>query len=95
MVDASEGILGLEWIEGHSVRQLLPGGEEPEEADSEGVLSETPDEPDGLQEYGIDVGRSFWSCEPCYANNGWYGQYGLTLCMIMDRLSAGSIVRSR
>ncbi|KAH6905110.1 kinase-like domain-containing protein [Coprinopsis sp. MPI-PUGE-AT-0042] len=54
MVDASEGLLGLEWIEGHSVRQLLPGGEEPEE--TEGASSaEPPAEPDRLQEYGVDV----------------------------------------
>jgi hypothetical protein len=54
MVDASEGLLGLEWIEGHSVRQLLPGGEEPEEGEE---ATDLPVEPDRLQEYGVDVGK--------------------------------------
>ena len=31
MVDASEGVLGIEWIEGKSVRFLLGGGAEGEE----------------------------------------------------------------
>lgn len=30
MVDATEGILGIEWIEGMCVRKLLPGGVETE-----------------------------------------------------------------
>lgn len=46
MVDAAEGILGLEWIDGESVRRLLPGevgeGEE-----------------DALGEYGVTVGMWF------------------------------------
>lgn len=39
MVDVNEGVLGIEWIDGKSVRQLLPGGaelediSEPEEVD--------------------------------------------------------------
>ncbi|KAF8632703.1 hypothetical protein AX15_001727, partial [Amanita polypyramis BW_CC] len=42
MVDAAEGILGLEWIEGKSVRQLLPGGGDDEGDDDvkEDVLRE-------------------------------------------------------
>ena len=31
MVDATEGVLGIEWIEGRSVRFLLGGGAEDEE----------------------------------------------------------------
>ena len=61
MVDASEGILGIEWIDGKSVRKLLPGGAEDEEEDDDEVL-EAGDEPlegsdEDLKEYGISVGR--------------------------------------
>ena len=45
MVDAAEGILGLEWIDGESVRRLLPG---------EGGEGE-----DALGEYGVTVGMWF------------------------------------
>lgn len=40
MVDATEGLLGIEWIEGKSVKQLLPSGAV-EESDSEEVVEET------------------------------------------------------
>ncbi|KAL0947969.1 hypothetical protein HGRIS_010595 [Hohenbuehelia grisea] len=33
MVDSAEGVLCIEWIDGQSVRKLLPGGEEEEELD--------------------------------------------------------------
>nr|GAT55353.1 bud32 protein kinase [Mycena chlorophos] len=49
MVDAAEGILGIEWIDGLSVRKLLPGGT-PEEEDEE-----EEDTPEPLTEYGISV----------------------------------------
>ncbi len=60
MVDAAEGILGIEWIDGKSVRFLLGGGAEGEEE-----IEETADEPqedvppeeDTLQEYGISQGK--------------------------------------
>ncbi|RXW17144.1 hypothetical protein EST38_g8711 [Candolleomyces aberdarensis] len=55
MVDASEGVLGIEWIEGQCVRKLLPGGEEPEDGDTyeqQVDLSE-----DSLKEYGITIGK--------------------------------------
>ena len=60
MVDASEGILGIEWIDGKSVRKLLPGGAEDEEEENDEVL-EAGDEPlegndEPLKEYGISVG---------------------------------------
>lgn len=42
MVDAAEGILGLEWIDGESVRRLLPGEDGEDEA--------------ALEEYGVTVG---------------------------------------
>jgi len=55
MVDAAEGVLGLEWIEGKSVRFLLGGGAEGEgeytdEDDSE-VDPQEPEDP--LKEYGV------------------------------------------
>ncbi|KAJ7583973.1 kinase-like domain-containing protein [Mycena floridula] len=52
MVDASEGILGLEWIDGQCVRKLLPGGAEEEDADEDDL---NPEDEDPLQSYGISV----------------------------------------
>jgi TP53 regulating kinase and related kinases len=54
MVDVGEGVLGLEWIEGKSVRKLLPGGAEEvgEEEDEE------EDEEDPLASYGISQGTT-------------------------------------
>ena len=54
MVDASEGILGIEWIDGKSVRKLLPGGAEDEEEEESDEVLEEIDEP--LKEYGISIG---------------------------------------
>ena len=59
MVDAAEGILGIEWIDGKSVRFLLGGGAEGEavvEEDLDEVEDEEPPEEDPLQEYGISQG---------------------------------------
>ncbi|KAJ7724977.1 kinase-like domain-containing protein [Mycena maculata] len=50
MVDASEGILGIEWIDGQSVRKLLPGG-----AGEDDEEQEEDDQIDLLQEYDISV----------------------------------------
>lgn len=58
-MDASEGILGIEWIEGKSVRRLLPGGAGEDEDELEEEDSET-DAVDLLQEYDISVG----TCSP-------------------------------
>jgi TP53 regulating kinase-like protein len=59
MVDAAEGALGVEWIEGKSIRHLLPGGAE-EEEDLVAPEVEHEDEAvvavDSLREYGISVG---------------------------------------
>ncbi|KAI0776968.1 hypothetical protein BD413DRAFT_524295 [Trametes elegans] len=57
MVDAAEGVLGIEWIDGKSVRFLLGGGAEGEE-EAEGDSSETEEdelqeEDDLLREYGV------------------------------------------
>jgi len=51
MVDVGEGVLGLEWIEGKSVRKLLPGGAEAEGEEEEGEEEEEPEDP--LTSYGI------------------------------------------
>ncbi|KAI0822124.1 hypothetical protein BC628DRAFT_1327873 [Trametes gibbosa] len=56
MVDAPEGVLGIEWIDGRSIRFLLGGGAEGEEEvenDSEDVEDEAEPEEDPLQEYGV------------------------------------------
>ena len=49
MVNAREGILGLEWIEGECVRRLLPGGTEEEVGDL--AVAD-----DLLKEYNISTG---------------------------------------
>lgn len=57
MVDAADGVLGIEWIEGQSVRHLLPGGAGEEdilEQDLENV--ESGDLADPLKDYGLSVG---------------------------------------
>lgn len=61
MVDAVEGILGIEWIDGQSVRKLLPGGvaDNDEESDDEDAV-------DLLQEYDISVGVSSRSSPPIF-----------------------------
>ena len=53
MVDAREGILGLEWIEGKSVRRLLPGGEEEDEVDG---LAGKAIADDLVKEYNVSTG---------------------------------------
>jgi len=64
MVDVAEGVLGIEWIEGNSVRHLLPDGAEEE---GEGEIAEHDDVKneeavkaggvgDSLKVYGISVG---------------------------------------
>ncbi|RDB21769.1 EKC/KEOPS complex subunit BUD32 [Hypsizygus marmoreus] len=59
MVDAAAGALGIEWIEGKSVRHLLPGGagedEEAEDVQSEDVAEGEGESVDALNEYGISV----------------------------------------
>jgi len=66
MVDATEGVLGIEWIEGKSVRMLLGGGAESEEEqvlDSEQFFDDTTDTSgesvshvDPLDEYQVTIG---------------------------------------
>jgi len=52
MVDALEGILGIEWIHGQSVRKLLPGGAGEDDDESEDLEQEAVDL---LKEYNISV----------------------------------------
>jgi len=55
MVDVLEGVLGIEWIEGKSVRRLLPGGVEEEEEASEEILDDVEEDP--LKVFGVSVGK--------------------------------------
>ena len=60
MVDAADGVLGIEWIDGMSVRKLLPGGAEDEGADFVEEVDEEEEEeeaPDPLIEFGLTVGE--------------------------------------
>jgi len=59
MVDATEGLLGIEWIEGKSLKQLLPSGAV-DESDSEEPVEEisfVPDE-NPLNEFGLSTGSA-------------------------------------
>lgn len=62
MVDAVEGVLGLEWIEGKTVRSLLPGGSVDEEDDRNGVDGSDLCEDDALTKFGVDRGP----CLECF-----------------------------
>lgn len=67
MVDAADGVLGIEWIEGKSVRHLLPGGAEAERDISEQVIEnegdvQSDDPADSLKEYEIFVGGDHSAC---------------------------------
>lgn len=62
-VDAIEGLLGIEWIEGKSIKHLLPSGAqeefyEDEDIDLDDASSLVTDE-DPLKEFGISVGMSY------------------------------------
>ncbi|KAF9018553.1 kinase-like protein [Hymenopellis radicata] len=52
MVDASEGVLGLEWIDGQSIRKLIPGAEPEDDDDNEEELDVTAE---SLEEYGLSL----------------------------------------
>ena len=65
LVDATSGILGIEWIDGMSVRYLLGGGAESEvEAidEEDNSPSEEPAEEDLLAEYCISKGFPSYQC---------------------------------
>ena len=71
MVDTTEGVIGIEWIEGKSVRMLFGGGAEGEEehiSDPGQFFDDTTDpsgEPlshiDPLEEYQVTIGMSLVS----------------------------------
>ncbi|GAA5974403.1 hypothetical protein JCM11641_005263 [Rhodosporidiobolus odoratus] len=62
LVDLSEGVLGIEWVEGWSVREVLGGGQEgdelpEEEAEGDGSTEEEEEEEDVgdmLRQRGVD-----------------------------------------
>ncbi|KAJ6577089.1 kinase-like domain-containing protein [Mycena sp. CBHHK59/15] len=53
MVDTAEGVLGIEWIDGKSVRKLLPGGAGDEE--DEGESGEEDETVNLLEDYDISL----------------------------------------
>jgi TP53 regulating kinase-like protein len=58
-VDAASGALGIEWVDGKSVRSLLGSGDEGEEPESEEDEDVAPTEDeDLLAEYGVTKGMS-------------------------------------
>lgn len=61
MVDAAEGVIGIEWIDGQNVRTLLGGTEEGEvdtNDDNDESLEDVDEEDmDSLKEYGITKGE--------------------------------------
>lgn len=54
-LDASAGLLGVEWIEGMSVNSALLGGGV-EDDDNREMVTESPGEQDPLSDYGISSG---------------------------------------
>lgn len=50
-VDAANGVLGIEWLNGKSVRFLLASGDEGEDVDGDEDVVEDP-----LIEYGVSKG---------------------------------------
>ena len=63
-VDAIEGLLGIEWIEGKSIKHLLPSGAqeefyEDEDIDLDDASSSLVTDEDPLKEFGISVGMSY------------------------------------
>lgn len=50
-VDVANGVLGIEWVNGESVRFLLGSGDEGADADGDEVVVEDP-----LIEYGVSKG---------------------------------------
>jgi len=59
MVDATEGLLGIEWIEGKSVKQVLPSGADDEDDDVGGVDDVEIDQEDPLAAFGITTGKPY------------------------------------
>jgi hypothetical protein len=68
-VNANEGLLGIEWIEGKSIKHLLPSGAEEEFYEDEDIdlddASSLVTDEDPLKEFGISVGMSYLSRMTC------------------------------
>lgn len=66
MVDLQEGVLGIEWIEGKSIRFLLGGGAEGEEEEEEEEAPEDLDQDDQILEtdtlLGYNITKGNFSC---------------------------------
>ena len=77
LVDVKQGCLGIEWIEGWSVREILGGGQEDDlAAEAEGELEAEEDE-DGVEDAGealraagVDEGASFVFVVPAQVTLG-------------------------
>lgn len=68
MVDAAAGVLGIEWIEGKSVRHLLPGcanheGNEQNDA-AVCMVDDALEGTDALEGYGVSLGVCYCSSPP-------------------------------
>jgi hypothetical protein len=57
MVDANAGVLGIEWIEGRTVRTLLPGADVEDEDTSSKEDPGGSGPPNTLSGYGISQGQ--------------------------------------
>lgn len=71
IVDVRQGVVGMEWIEGWSVREVLGGGQEDDEGvvEDEGEVEEEAEEEEDVQELlrskGVEEGAfaaTCWSC---------------------------------
>lgn len=84
MVDAAEGVLGIEWIEGKSVRMLLGGGAECEEEsvldpdefldDITDTSGESASHVDPLEEYQVTIGTFQKIIYPTYSTPSCLGE---------------------
>lgn len=55
-VDLEGGVLGVEWVEGWSVREVLGGGAEGDEIGEEEDVEESEDIEEGLRKLGLERG---------------------------------------
>ena len=84
-VDAIEGLLGIEWIEGKSIKYLLSSGaqeefHEDEDIDLDDTSSLVTDE-DPLKEFGMSVGMSYlFENDICIISRTLRCSHGLDRC---------------
>lgn len=88
LVDVRQGCLGMEWIEGWSVREILGGGQDDvaEDAEQEDAANESLGSPEEvLRGAGIDEGaRALTASKP---------ESTLTSCCAQNRCCGQSVVR--